>query len=33
MDRRRTVLFITWAVLLLFVLPVVSYLFARIVGG
>jgi hypothetical protein len=33
MDRRQKVLFIVWAVLLLLVLPGLSYLFARIVGG
>jgi hypothetical protein len=33
MDRRQKVLFVVWAVLLLLLLPGLSYLFARIVGG
>jgi hypothetical protein len=33
MDRRQRALLITWAVLLLVVLPLASWLFARILGG
>jgi hypothetical protein len=33
MDRRQKVLFIVWAVLVLLVLPGLSYLLARMVGG
>jgi hypothetical protein len=33
MDRRQKMLFIVWAVLLLVVLPGLSYLLAQMVGG
>lgn len=32
LDRRQRTLFIVWAVMLLLVLPAISYLFARILG-
>ena len=33
LDRLQRTLFVVWAVLLLFVLPGLSYLVARILGG
>jgi len=33
MDRRRALFLVGWAVLLLFVLPLLSYVLARVVGG
>jgi hypothetical protein len=33
LDRRQKAIFVVWVVLLLFVLPGISYLLARLLGG